>query len=202
MVPIFGRADKFIETNGLGSTPTALAIRQLKAVRLIKLKQPEAAEPVLEEIVVKRRAAFGASAGLGVDLMHLGRAKLLQGKFAEAERNLGEAYGLLQKFIGPAALPAFVSGSTLIEAQAESGNAAAASRTIAGLEQRLPPAPPGFPHALLKRAKAVAFLKSGKLAQAKAEADQSEAIFKTLGPQAEPYLQSFPALRARIAKGS
>jgi serine/threonine protein kinase len=202
MVPIFGRADKFIETTRLDSTPTALAIRQLKAVRLIKLKQPAAAEPILEEIVAKRRAAFGVSAGLGVDLMHLGRAKLLQGKFAEAERNLEDSHGLLQKFIGAASLPAFVSGSALIEAQAENGNAIEASRTIAGLEQLLPPAPPGFPHALLKRAKAVAFLKSGKLAQAKAEADQSEAIFKTLGPQAEPYLQSFPALRARIAKGS
>lgn len=200
MPPVFDLADAFIRRTGLASTPNALGIMQLKAVRLIKLKQPREAEPILEEVVQRRRNAFGPSAGLGVDLMHLGRAKLLQGKFAAAQANLDESYGLLRKYIGPGSLPAFVSGTTLIEAQAESGDTPAAMRTIAQLEPLQPPGPSGFPHALLARAKAVAFLQQNEPAQARVEADRSEAIFKSLGPQAAPYLESFAALRARLAK--
>ncbi len=200
MPEIFDRADAFIKRADQGSNPIALAITQLKAVRLTKLDQPAAAEPILEQVAAKRRAAFGPSAGLGVDLMHLGRAKLLQRKFTQAERNLAESYSLIRQYIGPGALPAFVSGSTLIEAQVEVGNASAAKRTIAQLEPLLPPTPPGFPHALLARAKAVMLLKEGNLAKAKAEAERSEVIFKSLGAPAETYLKSFPAFYARIAK--
>ena len=202
MPAIFDRADAFISRTGQGSNPIALAITQLKAVRLTKIDQPDAAEPILEQVAAKRRAAFGPSAGLGVDLMHLGRAKLLQGKFAAAERNLVEAYALLSEYIGPGALPAFVAGSALVEAQAESGKIDEAKRTLAKLELLLPPpSPPGFPHAILARAKAVSFLKEGNVRKAAAEADRAEAMFKTLGSQADLYLKSFPALRARIAKG-
>jgi eukaryotic-like serine/threonine-protein kinase len=202
MPAVFARADALIKKTEQQNTMTGLAITQLKALRLIKLDQPAPAVKILEQVVARRRATFGSSAGLSVDLLQLGRAHAALGNFAAARPILNESYALSEKYLTANAIPTFVSGAALAEAQAETGQTGAAKDTIIRLEKFLPPTPqPGFSHAIVSRAKVVVLLKEGKLSQAKAEADVAETIFKSQGKSAESFLKSFPALRARIAKG-
>jgi eukaryotic-like serine/threonine-protein kinase len=203
MPAVFARADAFSQKTDLQNTMTGLAITQLKALRLVKLDQPAPAVKILEQVVARRRSLFGSSAGLAVDLIQLGRAQIALGNFAKAQTILTEAYALSEKYLTANAIPTFVSGAALAESQAETGNVAAANNTIARLERALPPTPPaGFPHAIVSRAKVIALLNAGKITQAKTEADNAEKIFKAQGPAAETFLKTFPALRARIAKGA
>lgn len=202
MPAVFTRADAVIARTGQQNSMTGLAIAQLKGLRLVKLDQPAQAEKILEQVAARRRATFGSSAGLAVDLIQLGRAKTAQQKFAEAQPILREAYMLTEKYMTASALPTFVSGAALAEAQAETGNLTAARATLARLESSLPPpAPPTFPHAIVSRAKAIILLNEGRLTAAATETDKSESIFKAQGPAAQSFLTTFPALRSRIAKG-
>lgn len=203
MLPVFAQADALIKKTSQQETMTGLAITQLKALRLVKLDQPAPAERILQQVVARRRALFGSSAGLAVDLIQLGRAQIALGKFGQAQPTLTEAYALAEKFMTANAIPTFVAGAALAEAQAETGNIDASRKTITRLVQSLPPSPqPGFPHAIVSRAKVIMLLNDGKISLAKAEADAAEKIFRAQGPAAETFLKTFPALRARIAKGS
>lgn len=203
MPAIFDRADAVVKRTDQGASMQGLTIRQLRAVRLIKLGQPAAAEKIVAGVVAKRRATFGSSAGLAVDLLQLGRAKLALGKFNEAQHVFAEAYPMAGKYLSPVALPTLILGSGLLEAQAEAGNFAAAQQTMAQVEPLIAAlSKPGLPQAIFARAKAVLLLKQGKVAQAMAEADKAEKLFREQGPAGDSFLKSFPALRTRIAKGS
>jgi eukaryotic-like serine/threonine-protein kinase len=202
MPAVFTRADAFMQKTNQQDTMVGLAITQLKALRLVKLDQPAPAEKILEQVVARRRAIFGNSAGLAVDLLQLGRAKIALGKFTEAAPLLSESFTLSEKYLTMKAIPTVVAGAALAEAQAETGAVAAAKVTLAKLDQSLAAGPKnGLPNAIVLRAKAIMLLNEGKIAQAKQEADNAEAIFKAQGPAAETFLKTFPALRDRIAKG-
>ena len=199
MPAIFARADAVIRRTGQEASMQGLAIDQLKAVRLLKLDQPAAAERIVMRVAAQRRATFGRSAGLAVDLLQLGRARLALGRYAEAAAALAEARPMAAQYLSPGAAPTLIIASGLIEAQAESGDLAGAQRTIAETEPLIAAlAKPGLPQAIFARAKAVTLLKQGKLAEARRETDRAEALFRAEGAAGESYLKSFPALRARL----
>ncbi|MEO9131559.1 MAG: hypothetical protein ABI240_10155, partial [Sphingomonas sp.] len=174
-------------------------IAQLKGVRLLKTNQPAAAAAVFVDIAAKRRARFGSSAGLGVDLLQLGRAQLALGKYDDAVQSLAESEPMLAEKLSPTAPPTIAASATLAEARAEAGDAASALRTLDRI-QPVVKAMPGPTYAIALHARAIALLKQGKRAEAKAVVDQAEALLKALGPAGLVYLKALPALRARIAK--
>ncbi len=201
MPAVFDRADAIIRRTGQTASMQGLTIRQLRAVRNLKLDQPAPAEQIMTDVVAKRRATFGSSAGLAVDLLQLARARFALGKYAEAQTDYAEAYSMAQQYISPTAPPVLVIGAGLAEAQAEAGNLAGARVTIAQIEPLMPSTPDAaMPRAIFLRAKAVLLLNEGRAADAKAQADRSEILFRQQGAAAESYLKSFPALRARITK--
>lgn len=199
MPAIFDRAEAVIRRTGQQASMQGLTIAQLKAVRLLKLDQAAAAERIVTRVAAQRRATFGRSAGLAVDLLQLGRAKLALGKYGEAKAILAEARPMAAQYLSPKAAPTLIIASGLIEAQAESGDIAGARRTIAETEPLIAALPkPGLPQAIFARAEAVTLIKSGKLAEARQETDRAEALFRAEGPAGVSYLKSFPALRARL----
>jgi non-specific serine/threonine protein kinase/serine/threonine-protein kinase len=199
MPAVFERVDEVLKRTQQQDTMQGLSLRQLKGVRLFKLGQAAQAEPIFARIAAQRRAVFGKSAGLAVDLLQLGRAQLAQGKFAEAQRVLGEARPIATENLGPAAVPTLTIGLGLAEAMAETGDIAGAERTLGEVEPRvLAIAKPGIVHGLLARTRAVVRLRQGKIAAARVEADRSQAIFTALGPAGAFYLKALPVLRARI----
>lgn len=199
MPAIFDRAEAVIRRTGQEASMQGLTIAQLKAVRLLKLDQPAAAERIVTRVAAQRRATFGSSAGLAVDLLQLGRARLALGKYAEAKAVLAEARPMAAQYLSPRAAPTLIIASGLIEAQAESGDLAGARRTIAETEPLIAALPaPGLPQAIFARAKAVTLLKEGNLAEARKEADRARALFEAQGAAGASYLKSFAALRAAM----
>lgn len=203
MLPIFDRANAVIRRTGQEASMQGLTITQLKGVRLLKLDQPAAAEKIVERVAERRRAVFGRSAGLAVDLLQLGRAKLALGKFVEAKIVLSEALPMAADNLSPSAPPTLFIASGLIEAQAESGDLAGARRTLAATEPLVSALPkPGLAQAIFARAKALVLLNEGQVAEARREADRSEALFRAEGAAGSSYLRSFAALRARLNRAS
>ena len=177
-----------------------LAIAQLKGVRLLKLDQPQRAEAIFTRVAVQRRAVFGQSAGLAVDLLQLGRAKLALGKFAEAQRIFTEARPMAADNLSPAAPPTLFIGMGVAEAAAESGDTATAEKVLNEVEPLIVSMPKqGLPAGLLAKTRAIVRLRQGRTADATSELDKAQAVFTAVGPSGGSFLKSFPALRARIA---
>ncbi|MFA6113332.1 MAG: protein kinase [Sphingomonas sp.] len=200
MPAVFARADRVLKRTGQEASMQGLGITQLKGVRLLKTNQAHAAAAIFQDVVAKRRARFGRSAGLGVDLLQLGRAQLVLRKYADAARTLAEAEPMLIEKISPSALPSIAAGATLAEAQVEAGDTASASRTLDRIQPLVKATPPNPSYPIVLRARAIALLKQGKSAEAGVALDQAEQVFKALGPAGASYLKGFPALRARLAK--
>ncbi len=147
MPAVFAEADAVIARTGQEASMQGLTIAQLKGVRMMKLDQLAEAEAVFTRVAAQRRAVFGRSAGLAVDLLQLARTKLALRKFAEAETLLAEAYPMASEKLGPAAPPTLFMGLGLAEAMAESGNAAGAERQLAELAPLILAVPkPGLTH--------------------------------------------------------
>lgn len=199
MTPIIARAEALIARTGEQGSSADLNVRQLKALRLVRLGKPGEAEPLLRGVAAKRRATFGASAGLAVDLLQLSRALVPQGKYADARKALEEAYPMAVENLSPKATPTLVIGAGLAEARAETGDIAGAKAIIAALQPLIDAMPPGLPTGVLGRARAVVSLKEGKAAEARKELDAAEAIFREAGVASESYIKALAPLRARIA---
>jgi len=198
MPAVFTRADAVLKRTGQEASMQGLAIAQLKGVRQLKLEQPGRAEAVFADVATKRRARFGRSAGLAVDLLQLGRAQLALGKYAQASHSLAEAEAMSIEKLGPTAPPTIVVGATLAEAQAEAGDPAAAMRTLDRIEPIVKAMPPNPFYPIVLRARAIALLKQGKRVGALATLDQAEKLFRALGPAGASYIKGLPALRARL----
>ncbi len=198
MTPIIARAEALIARSGEKNSGSDLNIRQLKALRLIRLGKPAEAEPLLLGLVAQRRATLGESAGLAVDLMQLSRAQMPLGKYAAARKALEEAWPMAADNLSPKALPTIIIGAALAEARAESGDVAGAQALVTQLQPLFDAAPPGLPAAVLGRARAIVRLKQGRIAEARKEIDAADAIFRQAGPPGAAYLLSVAALRKRI----
>lgn len=198
MTPIIARAEALIARSGEQNSGLDLNIRQLKALRLIRLGKPAEAEPLLIALVAQRRATLGESAGLAVDLMQLSRAQMPLGKYAAARKALEEAWPMAADNLSPKALPTIIIGAALAEARAETGDVAGAQALITQLQPLFDAAPPGLPAAVLGRARAILRLKQGRLADARSEIDTADRLFRAAGPNGASYLESVAALRKRI----
>jgi len=201
MPAVFAQADAALKRAGQENSTTGLAIAQLKGVRLLKLNDHARAEAIFERVAKQRRAVFGRSAGLAVDLFQLGRTRLALGKFAEARQALDEALPLARQNLGPGAVPTLVIGLNLAEATAEIGDTDTAARILAETAPSVAAMKStGLPHGIAERVRAIILLKQGRAAEAGAALDRAEAIFRGLGSAGEAHLKAFPALRARIAR--
>jgi non-specific serine/threonine protein kinase/serine/threonine-protein kinase len=199
MTPIIARSEALIARNGEQGSSSDLNIRQLKALRLVRLGRPAEAEPLLRGVVAKRRATYGQSAGLAVDLLQLSRALIPLGKYADARKALEEAYPMAVENLSPKATPTLVIGAGLGETRAETGDIAGAQAIVAQLQPLVDALPPGLPTGVLHRTRAVVLLKQGRSAEAGKELDIAEAIFREAGVASESYIKSLAPLRARIA---
>jgi non-specific serine/threonine protein kinase/serine/threonine-protein kinase len=200
MPAIFTRADAALARTGQAGSMQGLGITQLKGMRLLKLDKPAQALPLFESVATNRRARFGKSAGLAVDLLQLSRAKMALGDFAGARAILTEARPMAIDKLGPGAVPTLVMGLGLAESMAETGDAAEALHLLDDIAPLVTAMPkPGPPQGLLLRSRAVVYLMLGRTDQAQVLADQATALFKGLGPAGLSYLKAMPTLQARIA---
>lgn len=199
MPAVIVKAEAVIERTGQEKSMQGLTIEQLKGVRFYKLEQFKRAEAIFTDVVAQRRAVFGRSAGLAVDLLQLGRAQLALGKFDDAARTFGEARPMATEKLSPAAPPTLIMALGQAEALAESGKTAEADSVLAAVDPLIAAMPkPGIPTGLLARARAITRLKQGRVDEARIELNRAQEVFTGLGPVGTSYLKALPAVRARI----
>jgi eukaryotic-like serine/threonine-protein kinase len=200
MPAVFVQADAVVARDGGERTMPGLAIEQLKGMRLLKLGDPARAEKIFTGVVAQRRAAFGRSGSLAVDLAQLGRAQMALGKYDEASKTLGEARPLAAEKLTPTALPTLIIGLNLAEALAESDKPAEADRVLGEVTPLMGSFPStSVPIGVLARTRAVVRLKQGRTAEARAALDDARRIFTGAGPAGETYMKGLAALATRLA---
>jgi non-specific serine/threonine protein kinase/serine/threonine-protein kinase len=200
MPEVFAAADAALARTGQQGSAQGLAITQLKGVRLMKIDRLVEAEHLFRTVADRRRAVFGKSAALAVDLLQLGRAELALGKFAAARDVLADARPMAVANLGPDAVPTLVIALGLAEARAETDDTQGAEAIIVDVAPRIAAmGPVGLPQGILARTRAIIRLKQGRIAEARAETNRAETIFRALGAPGESYLKSFAALRKRLA---
>lgn len=182
MPALFARADAALERTGQVASMQGLSIAELKSVWRHKRGDFVGAERIVADIADRREKSFGSSAALAVDLYHLGRARLAQGKYAPAKEALARARPIAIENLGPRAVPSLNIALTLAECHAELGDTAAASRLlteVAPLVMTLPKT--GLPHAAIERLRAIIALRQGKMSDARAALGRADAILAGLG---------------------
>lgn len=199
MPPVFAQAEAAMARGGQQSSMAGLAIRQQQGVWHLRRGEIARAEALFEQVATLRRAAFGRSTGLAVDLLQLARVKLQRGKPAEARRLLEEARPLAREHLGASAVPTVVITMALAEALAETGDTRAAEERLAEATPVATAGGGGGPlGGILARTRAVIRLNQQRQADALAEIGKAEAIFRALGPAGESHLQGLAALRRRL----
>ncbi|MEO5706313.1 MAG: serine/threonine-protein kinase [Alteraurantiacibacter sp.] len=203
MPAVFAQADAALERTGQQASMQGLGITQLKGMRLLRLERPDDAARIFEQVARQRRASYGRSAGLAVDLLQLSRARMMTGRFAEAVTTLSDARPMAQEFVGPGALPTLVMGISLAEAKAETGDIAGAQALVAELTPQIDEvAGNAVPSGMLARARAVVAIRQGRWAEARQHVAAARAIFTELGAAGEPHLPGLRRLAQRIPRAS
>lgn len=203
MPAVFAQAEAVLSRTGQQASMQGLAITSLKGVRLLKLDQPIRAELIFADVASRRRAVFGRSAGLAVDLLQLGRAKLALGKFSEARAAFAEAYPMAAQKLGPSAAPTLIMALGLAEAMAQAGDTAAAEAVVADVEPIIAAqSKPSIATGLLERSRAIMRLRQGRTNDARTALDAAKVVFVGLGPTGSSYLKALRPIEAQFAQAS
>lgn len=183
---------RFLQTSAAG-----LAILQLRASWQSRTGAPEEAEQSLVDLVQTRRRLQGDSAGLGMDLLNLGKVQMtLQRDSAVA--SLLEAERLLTSFLGGQSVPALVSSTLLCEALIQQGELDRASPRMAELRDTMQSQPDPLLRGLYQRAHARLMLASGDRERAAASLTQATELFQSAGDGGVVYLKSLQTLRDQL----
>jgi tRNA A-37 threonylcarbamoyl transferase component Bud32 len=155
------------------------------------------AEALYRKALTTRRALFGPSAALAALLNNLGKLNLRLDRPTEAKPLLVEALDLARRFAGDDSLNALAAQAGLGEAQAATGEAAAAKATLDDLEARVAAHfPPGhLLVAIAHMAQAKRLAASSDKAAALGRLDAADAVLAAAGPAGAIYVPQVTALR-------
>lgn len=188
----------------LGAEDSVDALNTLNNWAAIEVREqnyPEA-ERLFRKALEVRRSLFGPSAALAALLNNLGKLQLLQGHPAEAVPLLEEAVALATQFAGENSLNTLAAMAGLGEAQATTGAAATAEKTLATMEERVR-AHFDAKHVLVAiahLAQARRLAAAGQKTSAVQRLDAADAVLAAAGPQAATYSAQTRKLRAELAR--
>lgn len=186
----------------LGSQESVDALNTLNNWAALEVREQRyaEAEKLFRQALDLRRALFGPSAALAALLNNLGKLQLLLGQPAEAIPLLEEAVTLARQFAGENSLNALAALAGLGEAQAATGDARTAQRTLADMEARVT-AHFDDKHLLV----AIAHLAQARRLSAANDTqaalgrlDAADAVLAAAGPQAATYTAQTSKLRAQL----
>ena len=158
------------------------------------------AEALYRKALDTRRALFGPSAALAALLNNLGKLNLRLERPAEALPLLDEALKLARQYAGDNSLNALAAQGGLGEAQAATGDAAAARATLDDMEARVIAhfPPEHLLVAIAHMAQARRLAAAGDRPAAMKRLDAADAVLTAVGPQAAIYVPQVAALREKL----
>jgi hypothetical protein len=197
---ILKRAEAVVRQNHQERSPIALALIQLRGGWYARNDRPEEALAAFMRAAAIRRELYGPSRFLATDLLQVGRTLVTLGRVEAALPILIEAQAMARRYTGPASPGTIMAGISIGEAYGRLGKAPDARAALAAIQPALAPlGPKSILLGAYLRARVWADLADRDYGGANADLTSAERIFAALGPAAEPYIKSIPALRTAIA---
>lgn len=197
---VIRRSETLLARSSAKQSPAGLTLSQLRGGIAARRGDLAGAAAIFHQVAATRRALYGRSYSLSVDLLQEGRLLVQLGKPREALPILTEAQGIATDYFGADGPPALLSGLARAEALGSLGQLAEADAALAdvapGLEKH------GIASAengalLLVRAR-LALLHDDR-ASATAYLGQADTIFHALGAAGTSYQRIIETLRRDIA---
>jgi len=197
------RSERLLARSSARQSPAGLTLSQLRGGIAARRGDLAGAAGIFHQVAATRRALYGRSYSLAVDLLQEGRLLVQLGRPAEALPILTEAQGIATDYFGASGEPALLAGLARTEALGALGRSADADAALADV------APALRRHgvnsvdngALLLVQARLALLRDNK-PDATTFLKRAEAIFATLGPAGSGYQWVLAAVRRDLAKAS
>ena len=178
----------------------ALTMLRIQAGIASRRGDDRGAETMLRQVVADRRAFYGRSVALAVDLLHHARVLTQLGRPRDALAALDEAVPMSIELVGADTQPTLMMGLARVDALISLGRIDAADRVFADLSRGLrKEAHLSVLNGAGLMARSSLALKHGDIAAASASLNEAKAIFRAIGPGAAAHARGIPALRAQIA---
>ncbi|WP_445193670.1 protein kinase domain-containing protein [Sphingomonas sp. Tas61C01] len=192
-----GRAT--MNRSGHGQSAGALTLLRLRAGIAARRGDDAAAEAMLRKTVADRRALYGRSAALAVDLLHYARVSTRLGKPRQAIAALDEATPMAAELLGADTSPALMCALARVDALIALGRTDAAAAVLADAVRRSQAlkAPLVDGAALLSQASLASA--RGDQDAARRLLDRAVTTFRQVGPASGNFARSVEMLRTRIA---
>ncbi len=193
------KGERVMARGGLAQSPAALTMLELKGSIAARNGDLAAAESTYRNVAAQRRALYGRSYSLAVDLLQDGRALNQLGRPAEGLRAFDEAKPMAAEYLGVKAQPTLLAGLGRAESLTMLGRTDEAHRALAEVETDLTaqgPTTTDFGSLCLVRG-ALA-LKEGRLNDSRRELALARIAFRSAGPGAAGYDRSARALASAI----
>lgn len=195
---LLGRAQHLLTRHpSLQASTAGLAVLQLRASWQSRIGQLEEAEQSLLKLAQQRRKIQGDSAGLGMDLLSLGKVQMSLQRDAAAV-NLTESERLLTTYLGSQSVPALVASTLLCEAEIQQGGKERAETRLRDLREMLLAQPDPLLRGLFHRAHARLMLADGDRKRAADSLGAATELFQQAGNGGSPYLASLQPLREQL----
>lgn len=184
---------------GQGQSSGALTLLRLEAGLAARRGDDRAAEAILRRVVADRRALYGRSAALAVDLLHYARVSNRLGQPQRAIAALDEATPMAAELLGADTPPTLMCMLARADALIALGRLDAAAQAIAAVDGRSRSLKAPLLDAATLLAKASLALARGDQAGAQASFGRAERAFRAIGPAGGSFAPAVEALRTRIA---
>lgn len=186
---------------GEGNSTGALTMLRIQASISSRRGDDRAAEAMLRTVIAQRRAFYGRSVALAVDLLHHARVLTLLGRPRSALIELDEAEPMSVELVGINTQPTLMMRLARIDALIEVGHLDAAQDVLTDVARSRSndKQPDTLLGASLVARSSLAFAR-GDIAGASSALIEAETVFRTIGPGAGTFARGVATLRARIEK--
>jgi tetratricopeptide (TPR) repeat protein/predicted Ser/Thr protein kinase len=196
------RAEAAAAKGGVRRSSAQINLLQLRGGLASRKGDFGSARRYLQQAVDLRRELYGPSTALAIDLLNLGRTVMVLGEPEQALGIFEEAQPMAARYLGAESFPVMMISLSRIDALCALHRPDDAEPILAQAERlgRTYEAN-SLQRGLLHRARAFIRIEQGRNAEARADLDAAEAIYKKQGPAGETFLVDVGTLRTRLPKG-
>jgi non-specific serine/threonine protein kinase/serine/threonine-protein kinase len=185
--------------SGHGQSAGALTLLRLQAGVAARRGDDAGAEAMLRKTVAERRALYGRSAGLAVDLLHFARVSTRLGKPRQAIAALDEATPMAAELLGVDTSPTLMCTLARVDALVALGRLDEAQQAVKSVADQSGQMKAPLIDGALALARASLALARENQGSARTFLDEAERRFRDVGPASGNFSRNVDALRTRIA---
>lgn len=194
------RAEEEASAAGVTRTAIGLSLLQTRSALAAVRNDFPAAVQGMKQAADLRRELYGPSGALAGDLLNYGRTTMALGNPEEALSAFDEAQSMAVHYLGSETFVSFMIVVSRIDALCALNRPDEADRLLPEVQRRAGRAGAGsLEQGMFNRTRAYVRLTQGRHAEARADLDAAERIYRALGPKGVQALEDVRTLKGRLA---